>query len=128
MSEVLPLGNGLALMRHNIGDQLCDLLLERAPLLLLEILRHLLILSVHVLELLDIDGLAVLVLPEYLLRDLLPLLVLVELYEPLHDNPDDQDVHEVVCHQQVYHEKDTRYVRIVRVLQHVHDLVPILES
>jgi hypothetical protein len=37
-------------------------------------------------------------------------------------------VHEVVRHQQVDHEEDPRDVRVVRVLQHVHDLVPVLQG
>lgn len=115
-------------MRHDIKDELGDLLLDCLPLLLPDLLIDLIIFPEHVLELLDLDRLALTVHPEYLLVDLLPLLVLVELDEPLHDDADDQDVHEVVRHQQVDNEEDPRDVRVIRVLQHVHDLVPVLQG
>jgi hypothetical protein len=96
----------ITLMRHDIKDELGDLLLDGLPLLLPDLLIDLIIFPEHVLELLDVDRLTLAVHPEYLLVDLLPLLVLVELDEPLHDDPDDQDVHKVVRHQQVHHEED----------------------
>ena len=115
-------------MRHDIKDELGDLLLDCLPLLLPDLLIDLIIFPEHVLELLDLDRLALTVHPEYLLVDLLPLLVLVELDESLHDDADDQDVHKVVRHQQVDNEEDPRDVRVIRVLQHVHDLVPVLQG
>ena len=75
-------------------------------LFLLDLLSDLIIFSEHIFELFYVDGLAFPVHPEYLLINLLSLLVLVELYKPLHDDSDDQNVHEVVSHQNVYHEED----------------------
>ena len=128
MLKIASFRQRITLMRHDIKDELGDLLLDGLPLLLPDLLIDLIIFPEHVLELLDVDRLTLAVHPEYLLVDLLPLLVLVELDEPLHDDPDDQDVHEVVRHQQVDHEEDPRDVRVVRVLQHVHDLVPVLQG
>ena len=128
MLKVPSFRQRFTLVRHDIKDKLGNLLLNGPPLLLLDLLSYLIVLPEHVFELFYVYRFAIAVHPEYLLVDLLPLLVLVEFDEPLHDDADDQDVHEVVRHQQVDHEEDPRDVRVVRVLQHVHDLVPVLQG
>ena len=54
--------------------------------------------------------------------------MLVELDKSLHNNSDDQNMDEVISHKQIDHKEDSRYVGIVRILQHIHNLVPILQG
>lgn len=54
--------------------------------------------------------------------------MIIVLYESLHDDSNGQNMNEVVSNQKVYHEEYSWYVWVVRVLKHVHYLIPVLQS
>lgn len=98
-------------MLEYIDDYLSQAFLERFPASeLIKFMLHLFIFPKPILEVLYINRLSSILHAEDLLIYLLSLFMLVKLNEPLHYDTNDQNMHEVVSHQEIYHKEDSRNV------------------